>query len=135
MGDYPFGAETQMAAETSATGYFLGFQDIRSLCLCRMTHKSCHFFFASCLFRGTDSTFMRLGWQYIQLERLLQQGAGQKKGKVSFGLVSTLKFGDFILRSMNALTLVVLYVEARRIQYELRVETGARGIMQMPHGE
>ena len=77
---------------------------------------------------------MRLGWQYIQLERLLQQGAGQKKGKVSFGLVSTLKFGDFTLRSMNALTLVVLYVEARRIQYELR-ETGARGIMQMPHGE
>ena len=44
VGDYPFGAETQMAAETSA-GYFLGFRDIRSLCLCRMTHKSCHFFF------------------------------------------------------------------------------------------
>ena len=101
MGDYPFGAETQMAAETSA-GYFLGFWDIRSLCLCRMTHKSCHFFFASCLFRGTDSTFMRLGWQYIQLERLLQQGAGQKKRQSFIWVSATLKYGDFTLRSMNA---------------------------------
>ena len=84
VGDYPFGAETQMAA-TSA-GYFLGFRDIRSLCLCRMTHKSCHFFFRFLPFSSTDSTFMRLGWQYIQLERLLQQGAGQKKAKFHLGL-------------------------------------------------
>ena len=83
VGDYPFGAETQMAA-TSA-GYFLGFRDIRSLCLCRMTHKSCHFFFASCLFRAQTVHSWDWAGNTYNLKDYCNKEQDKKKSKVSFG--------------------------------------------------